>query len=170
MADELDLKDDLSDEGEAEMDKAYEARVAELERLMAQKDEELTGVKARLAGLEQTIADKDSEMAVLAQSRDELEEKLAVLNNSLVGAVSSYKEMVVQANPDVVAELINGDTIESVNESLTQAKALVSKVRQGVEAEISLARVPVGAPERTSLDLSILSPREKIKYAIGGRR
>ena len=46
-------------------------------------------------------------------------------------------------------------------------KALVTKVKQGLEIEISLARVPAGAPERTLPDLSALSPREKIQYAIG---
>ena len=50
-----------------------------------------------------------------------------------------------------------------------KAKALVSRVKQGVEAEVSLAKVPAGAPERTLPDLSALSPREKIQYAIGGR-
>jgi len=97
----------------------------------------------------------------------EAEEKIAATDDSLAEAVASYKAMVVQSNPEVIEELISGDTVESINESLVKAKALVSKVRQGVEAEIALARVPAGAPERTSPDLSALSPREKIQYAIG---
>jgi len=75
---------------------------------------------------------------------------------------------VVQSNPDVVEELIGGETIESINKSLDKAKVLVSKVRQGIEAEISMMKIPAGAPERTSPDLSAMSPREKIQYAIGG--
>ncbi len=144
--------------------------VTELENLVAQKDEELTKTNARLVELEQVVAGKDSEIADLKQTRDELEERLTTLNNSLAEAVASYKTMVVQVNPEVIKELISGDTIESINESLDKAKDLVSKVRQGVETEISLAKVPAGAPERTSPDLSALSPREKIQYAIGGKR
>ena len=147
-----------------------EARVAELESLVAQKDEELAKANARLIELEQAVAGKDSEITSLKQSKDELEERLTAVSNSLAEAVASYKTVVIQANPEIIEELISGDTIEAINESLRQAKTLVSKVRQGVEAEISLAKVPAGAPERTLPGLSALSPREKIQYAIGGKR
>ncbi len=144
--------------------------VAELESLVAQKDEELARANARLIELEQAITSKDSDIVSLKQSKAELEERLTNLDNSLAGSIASYKAMVVQANPEAIEELINGDTIEAINESISKAKALVSKVRQGLETEISLAKVPAGAPERTSPDLSALSPREKIQYAIGGKR
>ncbi len=147
-----------------------EAGVGELESLMAQKDEELAKANAHLVDLEQTVASKDSEIATLKQAEAELEERLTTVSNSLTEAVTSYKTMAIQANPEVIEELISGDTIESINESLNKAKALVSKVRQGLETEIALAKVPAGAPERTSPDLSALSPREKIQYAIAGRK
>ncbi len=143
---------------------------AELESLVAQKDEELAKANARLIELEQAVAGKDSDIASLKQSKAEIEERLTTVSNSLAEAVANYKATVVQANPEVFGELVTGDTIESINESLSKAKALVSKVRQGLETEISLAKVPAGAPERTSPDLSALSPREKIQYAIGGKR
>lgn len=146
-----------------------EQETAEQEAPGAQEDEELAGVNNRLAELEQVIAAKDEEIASLEQARTELEGRLETANQSLAGAVASYRAVVVRANPEVIEELIDGETIASVDESLEKAKALVSKVRQGIEAEISMAKVPVGAPERTSPDLSALSPREKIRYAIGGR-
>ena len=142
-------------------------RVAELEGLVAQKDEELARLNTHLNELEQVIADRGGEIATMKQTEVELGEKVATISDSLKEAVASYKTAVVQANPEVLAELISGDTIEAINESLNQAKALVSKVRQGLEAEISLAKVPAGAPERTSPDFSGLSPREKIQQAIG---
>ena len=173
MADELEQKENLleSQPGgdnlpEVEELEAQEG-VNELESLVAQKDEELTKTNTRLIELEQVVAGQGSEIATLQQARDELEERLTTLNNSLAEAVASYKAVIVQANPEVTEELISGDTIESINESLEKAKDLVSKVRQGVETAISLAKVPAGAPERTSPDLSALSPREKIQYAIG---
>ncbi len=134
---------------------------------MAEKDGELAKANARLTELEQAIAGKEGEITRLKQSREELEQRVSATGNLLAEAVTSYKALVTQANPEVLEELITGDTIEAVNESLGKAKALVSKVRQGVEAEISLSRVPAGAPERTPLDLSVLTPREKIQYAIG---
>jgi hypothetical protein len=120
--------------------------------------------------LEALLVQKDEELARANAQIDALEEKLAATGDSLVRAVNSYRDMIVQANPDIVEELIGGDTIESLNESLEKARSLIGRVRQGLEAEIILARVPAGAPERRPPDMSALSPREKIQYAIGGKK
>jgi len=140
------------------------------EYLEAEKDEELATIKARIIELEQVVAERDEEISSLKRDGQEMENRLTSLNNSLSEAVSSYKAVVLQANPEVITELVSGDSISSVNESLEEAKNLVSRVRQDIETEISWARVPAGAPERTPPDLSALSPREKIQYAIGGKR
>ena len=146
-----------------------EDRVSELEGLLAQKDEELAKANARIAKLEQTVANLDSEVASLKQAMAESEERLTTINHSLAEAVASYKALIIQSNPEVLEELITGDTIEAINESLEKAETLVSRVRQGLEAEITAGKVPTGAPIRTPPDLSALSPREKINYAIGGK-
>jgi chromosome segregation ATPase len=151
-------------------DTGQSVNVDDLESLLVQKDEELAKANSRIAELEEALLDRDSDIASLQQLMAELEEKLAATNASLAGAVASYRDMVVQANPDIVEELISGDTIESLNESLEKAKSLIGRVRQGLETEIALARVPAGAPERRPPDMSALSPREKIQYAIGGKR
>jgi len=163
LVDELDQAEDTEEPEAGE-------EAGELESQAAQKAEELPVASARIVELEQVVAGKDSEITSLQQTKDELEDRLTVLSNSLAEAVAGYKSMVVQANPEIVEELISGDTVESINDSLEKAKALVSKVRQGIETEISLAKVPAGAPERTPPDLSTLSAREKIQYAIGGKR
>ena len=139
---------------------------------LRQENEALTReLKARDAAiirLEQTLADKESEIIALKQSLAEAERKITDLGEALAQAVASYKALVVQANPGVLAELITGNTVEEVNESLKNAQALVDRVRQEMEAEVSRTRIPAGAPQRAPLDLSALSPREKIQYAIGG--
>lgn len=154
MADD-ELNQNQNPEGE-EPEPSQALRITELEGLVARRDEELTKANARIAELEQAVA--------------ESEEKLTTSQNSLTEAVAGYKAMVVQANPEVLEELITGDTIESINESLKKSKTLISRVRQGLEAEISGAKIPAGAPQRTPPDLSALSPREKIQYAIGGKK
>ena len=125
------------------------ARVLELEGLVAQKDEDVARANARVSELEQAV--------------DELDSKLAE-------AVSSYRTLAVETNPQVLEDLITGDTVDEIKASLEKAAALVSRVKQGLEAEIASARVPAGAPERAPINLEALSPREKIQYAIGGRR
>jgi uncharacterized protein (DUF3084 family) len=129
---------------------------------------ELKSRDATIIRLEQALAGKDSEIVALKQALDEAERKVADLGKALAQAVASYKALLVQSNPGVLADLITGDTVEEVNESLKNAQALVDRVRQEMEAEASKTRIPAGAPQRTPLDLSALSPREKIQYAIGG--
>jgi chromosome segregation ATPase len=142
--------------------------IEELKRKNEALTRELESRDALITRLEQTLAGKDSEIAALKQALDEAERKLADLGRALPQAVAAYKELVVQANPGVLAELITGDTVEQVNESLKNAQTLVDRVRQEMEAEASKTRIPAGAPQRAPLDLSALSPREKIQYAIGG--
>lgn len=125
---------------------------------------------ARIAELEATLAQRDSEMAALKGSTRGLEEKLAASGAALVDAVAQYRTLVLQANPGISDELIAGESIMAVNESLAKAKSLVGKVRKSVEKEISRARVPIGSPGRNPPDLSSLTPREKINYGIGGKR
>ena len=151
-----------SPEGEA-----LKVRMAELEGLVATKDEalkardaRLSQAEARITELEQGMAERDSELAKSAET-------LSTLKNSLAQAVASYRAQVVKANPDILPELITGDSLEAIDQSLASARALIFRVKQGLEAEVAKSRVPAGAPQRTMPDLSVLSPREKIQYAIG---
>jgi uncharacterized coiled-coil protein SlyX len=145
---------------EPEAGSGSEDRLAELENRLVQ-------AKARLAELEQTVASRDNEVAGLKQSKAEVEARIQDLSRSLTEAVASYRVMVVRTDPEIEG-LVSGDTIEAINQSVSQAKALVNKVRQGLEAEISLTRIPAGAPERTPPEL-FLSPRGKIQAALAGR-
>ena len=130
--------------------------------------EELVAVRSRIAELEQAVTEKDGEIDRLKRTGEEFEERYRVLEESFTKAVAGYKTLVIKSNPDIIDDLIDGDTVESINESLEKAKNLVSRVRQGVEADMLKIKVPAGAPERSSPDLSTLSPAEKIRYAIGG--
>ena len=143
----------------------------EVERLRREKEafsRELEAKEAAIGELEETLVARDAEVAGLKQTIAESEGKLAHVNDLLSRAVASYRELVVTANPEIPPELITGDSVDSVDESLQSARALVEKVKQGIEEETSRTRVPAGAPQRAPVDLSALSPREKIEYAIGG--
>ncbi len=143
-------------------------KVAQLQRLLEENDSELTSKRGQVSKLEQVIAAKDGDIAALKQTKAEADEKLKDFGDSLSQAVAGYKALVIEANPRIPAELIGGDTIATIQDSLKRASALVDKVKQGLEAEVMSARVPPGAPVRTPPDLSGLSASEKIRYAIGG--
>ena len=161
----------LSEEEELGKDEMVaQAEISALEAQVTQKEEELKKMRGRVAGLEQELVARDENIATLEQSRVDLEEKCLSVSESLAEAVASYKALVIERNPEVMEELISGDTITAINESLEKAKKLIGKVKQGLETEMLQAKVPAGAPERRALDVSALSPREKIQYAIEGRQ
>ena len=142
----------------------------ESEASQTEPGEELEQVKARVLELEALVAGKDEEVAKANARVSELEQVVGEFDGKLAEAASSYRALAVETNPQVLEELITGDTIEDIKASLERATTLVSRVKQGLEAEIASARVPAGAPERAPINLEALSPREKIEYAIGGRR
>jgi len=174
LVDEINQREDLlesqPDEADSIETEEPQSEADSLETLLAQKDEELAKANTRIAELDEIVIGRDGEITSLKQSFAELEERLTNTDNSLNEAVASYKNMLILTNPDVVKELISGDTIESINDSLEKARNLIGRVRQGLETEIASTRVPAGAPERRSPDLSALSPREKIQYGIGGKK
>jgi len=151
------------DQSPAAEERESAARVVELEQLVASKERELALKDLRISELEQAVASRDSQLAALNQSLAELETRLSQ-------AVEAYRALVVKTNPAVPAELISGDSVEEIDHSLASAQVLVDRVRQELEVEIAAAKIPAGAPLRTPLDFSALSPKEKIQYAIGERR
>jgi len=159
---------EVEEPGENEM--VSQVEIGALETQVAQKEEEINKMRDRIAGLEQELVARDENIAALEQLSVVMEEKYSSVSESLAEAVASYKAVVIERNPEVMEELVSGDTIAAINESLEKAKKLIGKVRQGLETEMLQAKVPAGAPERRALDVSALSPREKIQYAIEGRQ
>ena len=140
-----------------------EARLAESEAGLAEKN-------SRVSELEQALAERDKRIADLKQSLDGLETQLTGLKDGRSQAIASYRELVIRSSPDLPEELITGDSVEEIDKSLASARVLIDRVRQRLETEIAGARIPAGSPLRTAADLSALSPQEKIQYAIGERR
>ncbi|HEY98413.1 MAG TPA: hypothetical protein G4O16_09575 [Dehalococcoidia bacterium] len=142
----------------------------EIEALKQENEElvrELKDRDATILRLERERAERDSEIAALKEAMADAESRINEVNENLAQAIAAYKEQVIQGNPGVPADMIIGETVEEIDESLKKALALIEKVRQEMEAEASKMRIPGGAPQRTPVDLSGLSAREKIQYAIG---
>lgn len=142
----------------------------ELGSQLAQKEAALVEKNSRISELEQALAKRDEQINSLKQSLAELEAKLSELEDSRSQAIASYRALVISSNPDLPEELIAGDSVGEIDKSLACAQALIDRVRQRLETEIAGERIPAGAPLRVPLDLSALSPQEKIQQAIGERR
>jgi chromosome segregation ATPase len=128
--------------------------------------DELKSRDAMIIKLEQELAAKESEIIDLKRELDELKQAVDEANRTIAEAVAACREMAVEANPGLPAELIRGDTIEAINESVKNARAIMEKVRQEIEAEAARTRIPAGAPRRAPIDFSALSPREKIQQGL----
>jgi uncharacterized coiled-coil protein SlyX len=131
-------------------------------------EEQLKFRDARIIGLEHVLVAKESEIAALKNELDGLKQALDGRDKTLAQAAVDFKQMIIETNPGLPPELIAGDTILAVKESLKNARAVVDKVRQEMDAAAARARIPAGAPQRAAPDLSGLSPREKIQHALGG--
>jgi len=147
-----------------------EAGTAEVEQAKLEKERELKLAQDKIAGLEKTLAEKEGEISALKQAAEISAEEKKRIEDTLAQAVLSYRSLVIQANPQIPAELLSGDSVEAIDSALARAKELVSKVKQGLEAESLKIRIPAGAPARMPPDTGALSAREKIQYAIGGNR
>ncbi len=130
-------------------------------------ENELDGLKTKVGELEKEATAKELKINMLEQKLTEISKQQKETGNSLSIAVNSYRNLISANNTEIPAELISGNSIEEIDNSLMSAKLLVNKIRQGLEGEISAARIPGGAPVRGELDISGLSPIEKIKYAMG---
>jgi len=161
--------DAMTPEELSELKAQLEAEVkakAEFEAQGAEKD-------ARIAELDTEVSRLTQDVQALKGEKESLNLKLTELNGILsqskesqAQAVAKYKSLIVGSNPTIPAELIQGASIDELNASVENARALVSKIREQVAKEAETARVPPGAPPRTGVEVEALSPTEKIKYGL----
>ncbi len=84
------------------------------------------------------------------------------LNASLDDAVVAYRASTRPAHPDLPAELIDGDSVGAVDESLKKAMALVARVK----STMATASPPLVAAGR-SRSSETLSTVDKIRVGLG---
>jgi hypothetical protein len=119
--------------------------------------DQLNEAKGRISQLEKTAAENGD---LLVRREKDLKE-----------AVAKYRVTLEKDNPEILPELLRGETVEELNGSLEKARALTDKVKKGLEEKAKEIHIPAGAPERAPLDVDSLSSTEKIKEGLSrGRR
>ena len=137
------------------------ATIAALTRQLGERDHAFGALKAEL---EQAKADAAASSARTAA------ESAAAITAAVADAAARYQALIVQTNPEIPAELIVGNTIAELEASLARGKSIVQKVKTNLDAQAQAAEslvdsvnpIPAGAPPRQGIDLSSLSPQEKI--------
>lgn len=147
-----------------------EAEKAKSQDAVGQATQELTGrvasLEADLAAKDIVLHEKDTQIGELTTQGESQTQELATAKGTLESAVGAFKDVVLKANPLIPTDLIQGLTIDEVNASLEKATALVGQIKQGLEKEGNAEKIPPGAPQRTGLDLSAMTTKEKINYGL----
>ena len=145
---------------------AEDSEDSEEQAEIAAEQEGRRALEARLAQLESKMEEQRMALAAREEEVQRRGQEAAALKEQLGMAVGRYREMVLAKAPEVPEELVGGETIAEVDAALATAQAMVDRVRKQLEARAAAERVPMGAPARTPPDLSGLSPKEKIVYAL----
>ena len=141
-----------------------------------QPEDALSERDRRLSGLEEALGQRDARIAHLEAALGEAEdaakrrdEEMEGVNARLAQAVELYRVSLLASEPDVPEDMVQGSTVEVVQESLARVRQMVEQVRGRMEARASLERTPLGVPARSAQDLSALTPQEKILVGLSGR-
>lgn len=106
---------------------------------------------------------REAEVASLSRDLADKDDIIGRLNASLKAAVTAYRGTTVALHRDLPEELIEGDSISAVDESLRKAMALVARVK----STLSQAAPPLVAAGRSRPSGESLSTVDKIRCGLG---
>ena len=116
--------------------------------------------------LEGRVTELEQQLEQSETQRQETEERLATTQKSLAEAVSRYRAMLLESMPEAPESMIVGETVDEVDRSFAEARALVERVKREVEEKLAKERLPAGSPTRGPASFSALTPMEKIRSAL----
>ena len=126
--------------------------------------------KERIALLERDLAERGQELERQKKLAQENAAGKEAASRDMNAAVAAYRGLVLRSNPLVPVELVTGNTVAEIDDSLRKAESLVGQIRQGLEQQQKTKEqahaIPAGAPGRTPPDLSSMTAREKINYGL----
>jgi hypothetical protein len=106
---------------------------------------------------------RDAEVTRLSRQLAEKDDVIGRLNVSLNAAVTAYRGTTVALHRDLPEELIEGDSVNAVDESLKKAMALVARVK----STMAQTAPPLVAAGRSRPPNDGLSTMDKIRVGLG---
>ena len=165
MSDELENKENPGEIGDNLDNAPGPDELADIKAQLEAERATLAQAQATLTGKDEAIAKLEAHITGLQQGFDDNAAALAQLKEANTTAVTKYLEAVRGANTALPADVITGDTIEAIDASLGQARAIADAVRETLADEAKKARVPAGAPTR-AMSLDGLNPKELIALGL----
>jgi chromosome segregation ATPase len=140
-----------------------------LEEQLASAHADIERLQTRLAEADAAQARSAAEAETQRLELESLREELSTAAEQAKWTAQRYRDAVLAGEPDLLAELVSGDTIAEIDASVAQARQTVAQIRQHLEQQAKALRVPAGAPARSAPDFSALSPAEKIRLGLEQR-
>ena len=94
------------------------------------------------------MAELEQKLDQAETQRREGEEQLSTTQKALAEAVSRYRALLLASTPEAPESMVVGETVDEVDRSFAEAKALVQRVRRDVEEKLAKERLPAGSPTR----------------------
>jgi chromosome segregation ATPase len=162
MDEEIVLLEEQLAAAQADIERLQES-LAEATARAATHESEGAEMRRQLAAARREIGEREASLAGHATELESLRAAVTAAEERARAAAGRYRESVLALEPALPADLVAGDSVETIDESLTRARQTVAQVRQHIEEAEAAQRVPAGAPPRAAPDLSALSPGEKIR-------
>jgi hypothetical protein len=105
---------------------------------------------------------REAEVVRLSQQLSEKDDIIGRLNARLNAAVTAYRGSAMALHRDLPEELIEGDTVNAVDESLKKAMALVARVK----STLAQTAPPLVAAGRSRSSEGLLTV-DKIRWGLG---
>lgn len=123
---------------------------------------EAVDLSRQIAEQSARITALEHELEQLSAARDAAEAEAGDARRTVAVTLGRYRALLLASSDNVPEELVQGDTVDAVDESFRRGRALVERLRNELEAAARQARVPSGTPQRRAADLSGMTPHQKI--------
>lgn len=128
--------------------------------------DELEAARAEAAGMADRLADREARALHLEETAAGLRKELEAAHTARRAAVDRYRVALLERSPELLPDLILGDTVEAVDEAAARARALAARVQERLTAAADARPVPSGSPARRPPDTGGMSAAEKIRYGL----
>jgi chemotaxis protein MotB len=143
-----------------------QSQMAELTARQSQHDAVLQETRSQLETSRAEAEAAQSQLAVQVEEMERLRESAATAETTGREAVQRYRDVVLEREPQLPADLVVGDSVSALDAAIERARQTVAQVRQHLDQQAQALRVPAGAPARGSPDVSDLSSAEKIRLGL----
>jgi chromosome segregation ATPase len=147
-----------------------EARAMQLEEVNGEMRGRLETVEGELAAERHRLDELDGQLAGAQTGLAAAQQETQELHARLQAAAGKYREVLLAAAPELPEEMVAGDSIEELEAAAERARQTVRQVRDRMESQAQVGRVPAGSPPRGAPDFSALSPIEKIRLGLGHKQ